>query len=169
MSLGYNTMRQPRRTQLPGTVGASVVRSPFTANGYTTRQQAQSGTPTVSTISSFLAKEKQKETLATNVTTTACSIAKKIENEFDPTINVYHSVFATVKTCLKEVDTNKNLAVNGERVLMVYPMRSNESDGTIHMRLKTVHPCSGQLMYNWAIVYNPINQDRSLIEFSLTP
>ena len=80
-----------------------------------------------------------------------------------------HFVYATVAVDrLVEVDGDASpLATRGERVLLVYPMRTRGEEELITMRLKRCNPRNGQLSYHWVVVYD--NETASVTDFSLLP
>lgn len=60
------------------------------------------------------------------------------------------------------------VATAGERVMLVYPMRTDSSTGTVHMRLKRCDPVTATLTYTWVCVCSGENHEvRSVGNFSL--
>ena len=58
-------------------------------------------------------------------------------------------VYGTVAHELRECETDAAIAAPGERVLLVYPMRTDDATGRVDMRVKTAHPVTGQLQMRW--------------------
>ena len=57
---------------------------------------------------------------------------------------------------------------SAERVLLIYPMKVDDTTGRVGMRMKRVHPVTGQLSYRWATVYDP-EMGHMVTSFSLVP
>lgn len=66
-----------------------------------------------------------------------------------------------------EMDTDSVVARTGERVMLVYPMRSDSNTGRVTMRAKTVDAVTGQLSYTWVLVYDPESGTRAVTDFAL--
>lgn len=58
-------------------------------------------------------------------------------------------------------------SVAGKRVMLVYPQETHPDTGVVSMRMKTVHPVTGQLAFEWTAVYDPNTDTRSATDFSL--
>ena len=78
-------------------------------------------------------------------------------------------VFAKVTghDMVDEMDAERVVARQGERVMLVYPMRSDPNTGRVTMRAKTVDAVTGQLSYAWVLVYDPEAGSRAVTDFSL--
>lgn len=166
MSLGFNTMRAPRVTNLPGSVGASIImRNPQqrprskrvdlseTRLANRVMKQVDPSMPRLDGNRSVPLKETRYESAV-------------VEN--DECATTEHAVWATVSSTLVEVGTEDEIATDQTRVYMVYPMRK-ETDERVSMRVKTVNSVTGQLYYTWVIVFDPVTDERFLHSFSLTP
>lgn len=81
-----------------------------------------------------------------------------------------HWLYGTTVNALKDVDDGSIVADAGDRVLFVYPMRSDEESGAVTMRLKKVHPVSARLTYHWVEVYSgPAEGMHHVRDFSFVP
>jgi hypothetical protein len=150
MSLGFNTMRNPRTTNLPGGVNGSVIFSmPRTV-------KSPRGNPPVK-------KPLENKSLPSPLNKAVVAVA---ENTTE-TDESQHSVYATVKDRLLDV-TGENVFEDKARVLMVYPMRK-ETNENVSMRVKMVNEITGQLSYKWVVVFDPSTDERFLTDFSLIP
>lgn len=78
-------------------------------------------------------------------------------------------VYATALEALQDADTGDEVAATGSRVMLVYPMDGETSDGKVRMRLKTAHAITGQLTYRWVVVHDPEKDHRILHHFSVLP
>ena len=81
----------------------------------------------------------------------------------------FHFVFATVKGELKELTSNESIAQDGDRVMLVYPMRDDIKTGMVCMRLKEICKITGRLQYKSVCIYDPIADERFVTDFSHTP
>ena len=145
--------RTPRYTNLPGSVGSSVIVAPSTP-----RRRP---------------RQRVLSPLSMKTTTTMPSIAESRPVVRPPVVEAaaedHHVVFATVHDRLvSALNGDEILADHGQRVCMVYPMRS-EDDSRVSMRLKRAQPSTGQLRYDWVTVYDPNKERRFLQDFSLIP
>lgn len=61
------------------------------------------------------------------------------------------------------------VCVKDTRVMLMYPMVSDSDTGVVSMKVKTVDACTGQLQWNWVIVYDPNNDTRFVTNFSMIP
>lgn len=161
MSLGWNSQRKPQQTNLPGAVGNSVmVQSRSTRPA--PRRRPQSAIPSSSTSlgSSSLRIPPKPHTPKTQL----ISPLQSTHNEEEDV----HWVYGTTLEALTDTD-GKTVAAKDERILLVYPMRSDSVTGIVSMRRKTAHPNTGQLKYEWVPVYVP-DEDRNLVSnFSVVP
>lgn len=169
-SLGFNTMRHPRVTNLPGSVGASIIVStrrtkPLGSSTAVVRPSNNSRAPTASPLisggtssSSILKTKATQRDAATTAPHPHPTLA-------EPSV---HTVFATVVSGLRDAASDVEVAADGARVVLVYPMRAETAE-QVSMRLKTVHPVTGQLAYRWVVVYDPSTDQRFLRDFSLLP
>jgi hypothetical protein len=77
-------------------------------------------------------------------------------------------VYADCLRPLQDASTGDEVAPEGSRVMLVYPMLTDEVTGRVRMRLKTVHAGTGQLSYRWVKVYDPEQEhSRPVGNFSL--
>ena len=155
MSLGFNQLRRPYYTNLPGAVGANVVRrSP------TRRAQPPAPRPVVS-----LPEKKAAPVKMVAATPPPPPSTTSLATLFEETQWVY----ATAQVALTN-DADETVASEGDRVVLVYPMRTDASTGRVSMRLKTVHPTTGALAHTWVSVYDPDAETPHLVTgFSLLP
>jgi len=148
MSLGFNQNRKHRTSTLPGTVNATAVRE--------TRRS------TTTAAASVLFPTTQSSTVPRR-RSPAMAILETVSEEV-------HVVYASVtERGLVAVEGGDVVASRGERVVLVYPMRSEGDDGVVSMRRKSVHPVTGQLSYDWVRVYDPNSETRYVTDFSLLP
>lgn len=172
MSLGFNPNRPVRTTNLPGAVGGSIlsvtrrrVRSP---TGTATARPPTSApwrvapptttvvvTPSATTRRVHIQAEERVESGTSKVD------AAKLYEEMQ-------WVYANVTEPLVDADTDEAVGVDvDDRVLMVYPMQTDKDTGKVRMRLKSVHPVTGQLSVRWVVAYDPDLEMRFLNRFSL--
>jgi hypothetical protein len=174
-SLGFNTMRQPFMTNLPGAVGASIVaatpvrrsrsRSLSTAPLAPGRAVGASSARIVLTPPVAPPAAARKAAPAPFAAPPAPS-----ERELEEVHISAQWVFGTATCDVHDVDTDEVVATANERVLLVYPMATDAQSGRVRMRLKRVHPVTAQLSHHWVIVYDPEDARvmRPFKHFSLT-
>lgn len=150
-SLGFNPMRQPRMTNLPGAVGASVV--------VATPRRRRS--PSARTPKPDLPAPAPRP-IPTVVPPTAPH--DKLPSRQDD----IHTAYATVDGTLCEAETGREIATEGARVCVTYPMKPGSGEKVL-MRIKSIDPGTAQMSYRWAVVYDPATDTHSLGEFSLFP
>ena len=143
-------MRNPRITNLPGSVGGSIIVS-----------MSQRRTKAVRPIN------------ATNNKTGSFSQREETAVEKKKIIPVvdeiqHHGVYATVNKTLLEISSLNEIFPDKARVYMVYPMQT-ETNEKVSMRVKIVNSVTGQLSYKWVIVFDPSTDERFLSDFSLIP
>ena len=163
MSLGFNTIRRHPVTNLPGAVGASIMSIPATRRRFSPRAPLSSSLPSRPTTVVVAPGATRRVHIET-----AAPPAKEQESK-QQLYEEAQWVYATVAAPLMDVDTEEvveEVAV-GARALFVYPMQTRERD-RVCMRLKTVHPVTGQLKQRWVVVYDPETEARSLSNFALT-
>jgi hypothetical protein len=151
MSLGFNTMRNPRMTNLPGSVGGSIIVA-----------IPQRRTKAVRSTNSI----RSNKTLPFPQRDETTDVGKKKVIPVDET--QHHGVYATVNTNLLEVSSLDEIFQDNARVYMVYPMRT-EANEKVSMRVKIVNSVTGQLSYKWVIAFDPSTDERFLRDFSLIP
>ena len=152
MSLGFNTMRKPRMTNLSGSVGGSIIVSIPQRRTKAVRSTSATGSnKTVSVLQRDETTDVEK---------------KKIVPDVDEI--QHHGVYATVNANLLEVSSSDEIFPDKARVYMVYPMRT-ETNEKVSMRVKIVNSVTGQLSYKWVIVFDPSTDERFLSDFSLIP
>lgn len=151
MSLGFNFMRQPRTTNLPGAVGSNVI---------VASRKPVSLARSLNSVTSGVVKAATRNS-SSKTSPPRATIPKRDDD-------VPHGVYATVRGDLCDAATEEVVCNDGTRVYMVYPMKM-EGDKVV-MRLKSAHPDTGQLTYRWVVVYDPAsNMERHLHRFSLIP
>jgi len=89
-------------------------------------------------------------------------VPKESTNE-DP-----HFVFATVCKQLYS-STNEIVSEEGSRVMLLYPMKTDDDSGLVFMKRKTVVPDTGQLKLDWVRVYDPNSDTHFVSDFSVVP
>ena len=80
-----------------------------------------------------------------------------------------HWTYATAARPLVDEDTGEDVAPEGARLLLVYPMESDPETGRVRMRCKVAHPVTGQLSYHWVCVCDPERAERGVTDFSMLP
>lgn len=80
-----------------------------------------------------------------------------------------HVVYATVTENGLMTPDGDIVVHSSQRVVLVYPMASEGDDGIVTMRMKRVHPVTGQLSYVWVRVYDPNTETRYVTDFALVP
>lgn len=154
MSLGFNHNRKHRSSTLPGTVNPQLIRErrpPATTAAAVVRRKSPPTPPTpVPTKTSQPPPPPPPAPVSSR------------DDEI-------HTVYATVAVALLSESDGSVVASVGDRVVLVYPMASDAEDGRITMKLKSVHPNTGQLSYNTVTVYDPNTETRYATKFSLIP
>ena len=183
MSLGFNNMmRNPRMTNLPGAVGANIIVMPNTRRGTKPpavtmtvplrRDKVESTKPPAGAMTVPLRRDKVESTKPPAGARTVPLRRDKVESTKvslpPPPSHAHHGVYATVHRGLIEATSSQRVGEDGDRVFMVYPMRT-EANEKISMRLKKVNSVTGQLSYNWVIVFDPSSDERFLKDFALIP
>lgn len=158
MSLGFNTMRAPRYTNLPGAVGGSVIVSSFPSSGRQIRPSKYLN----------MTPMKKKPSIPTPDVTPATAPVVKIETPSPQEFEQYHGVYATARSNLVDPESGEEVVTDTTRVYMVYPMKVDSNEKVI-MRTKKVNCTSGQLSYHWVIIYDPTKEERYLSDFSIVP
>lgn len=76
---------------------------------------------------------------------------------------------AVFAVAMKDIfsDDGQPLAMEGEKVCLVYPMTADEETGVIRMRMKTIHKVTGQISLTECTVYDPSNDTRIVSDFTL--
>jgi hypothetical protein len=165
MSLGFNQFRPPRTANLPGIAGGN-----FAAPR---RRRPTARSPVVETPSGpRLVKpdlpEPPAKPLPARLERTEASAAKAHAGGHGED---HHWVWATAEVdVVAAADASRVLARKGERVLLVYPMRSLDAAGRVGMGMKTCNPTTGQLGVEEAVVFDPeADVPRCVSNFSLLP
>jgi len=188
MSLGFNQNRKHRTSTLPGTVNATAVREtrrstttaaasvlfPTTQSSTVPRRRSPAmailgskrPTTTLPTLAPQAVPPAPPPTLAPPAPPTPVRVERPPETVSEEVHVVYASV---TERGLVAVEGGDVVASRGERVVLVYPMRSEGDDGVVSMRRKSVHPVTGQLSYDWVRVYDPNSETRYVTDFSLLP
>ena len=148
MSLGFNQARPARTTSLQGGVNGSIIyRAP--------RNRTLSSPRVVSQ-------------LAASPPTPAVHRVKERTSDgaqWEATQWVYG-----VAGCDLVDSEQEQVAVTGDRVLLVYPTKRDSETGRISMRLKRVHPITAQLSHHWVVVHDPdAVPAHRVVNFSLVP
>lgn len=159
MSLGFNTMRAPRMTNLPGAVGANVIVSMGSAR----RPARPRGTSTVSKVQVL----RQSSPTESRSDVRSSPDASVVHEDAD-VVDDRHFVFASVRHGLLDAESDEEVHPDGTRVCMVYPMRK-ESNEKVSMRVKNTNKTTGQLSYKWVTVFDPTSEERFLVNFSSIP
>ena len=171
MSLGFNPL-QPRRvtSTLPGGAGSHARprvprfhRQVFASRATLERAKAKH----VVVPAPRAAKDETPRTTKAETPRTAKGEATRntADNEEEG-----HWVYATTKAILlaDEGGAEGECAAENNRVVLVYPMRSDPESGRIAMRHKTVHEHTGQFKYTWVVVYDPDASVPHRVSFSMT-
>lgn len=187
MSLGFNQNRKHRVSTLPGAVNATAVRE---TRRSTTTAAASVLFPTVPSSAAPRRRSPpaailgSKRPTATTLPALAPEVVApapappavapptpvRLETPPRSASEEMHAVYASVtEEGLVAVEGGDVVASHGERVVLVYPMRSEGDDGVVTMRRKSVHPVTGQLSYDWVRVYDPNSETRYVTDFSLLP
>ena len=172
MSLGFNQFRVPR-TNLPGSVGASVVivdRLPVrrSASSRLTSPRAASARPASArpasaSAASASAASARPSSLKLRDAPSPSASAPSASAPLDPSC---HWGFATVIGALRNSE-GEEVACCGERVCMVYPMETRLDNGNVRMRMKSIHLVTGQLSHEWVDVYDAEQSKHLLGSWSL--
>ena len=170
MSLGFNQLRRPYYTNLPGAVGASVVRrSPTRRTPPTPRPPEMAPLrkePPMPVVQKPPMPVVQKPpTPVVQKPPMPVVVPDQLAALFEET----QCVYATAQVALTD-EEGAVAASEGERLVLVYPMRTDAGTGRVRMRLKTVHPTTGALKHTWVGVYDPDADTPHLVtDFSLLP
>ena len=163
MSLGFNPNRPIRTTNLPGAVGNSVV-SMASQRRRVSPGAARRAAPAAPNVRVVVpTPEPQK---------LAPVPQKPAPVEEDGLRSVFEEaqwVYADAREPLVAEGDGEEVAPAGGRVMLVYPMKTDEVTGRVTMRLKRVHALTGQLSYCWVVVYDPEREGRPVTNFSLLP
>lgn len=158
MSLGFNPNRPMRTTNLPGAVGNSVVSLPPRLRAPARRTSPMKSANLVARVEPSLPPQPM--------------IPEQLGQEESSFMRGVHEeaqwVYADCLRPLQDASTGDEVAPEGSRVMLVYPMHTDEVTGRVRMRLKTVHAGTGQLSYRWVKVYDPEQEhSRPVGNFSL--
>ena len=158
-SLGFNNNRKLRNSTLPGTVGMDNLRMQLFASR--PKKHVKEATK-VLTVADSQAMETIPE--VQKPVPPPVIRSPSISNHETPVYWIYGIADATI-TSVDDVD--RVLAKAGDRVMLVYPMRTDPRNGCIHMQLQSVHSVTGQLSLDWVEVYNPDTEERKVSQFYL--
>ena len=159
MSLGFNSQRRRRHTNLPGAVGAAVI----------TMEQRPNLPRRVRKVSETLVESVSSPVPLSSSVKLPVPLLLSAEDPSSPTSSVEHFVYATVVGKLAcEERGDSPLCKDGERVCMVYPMEKTDDEKVV-MRMKTVDSVTGQLKYDWVVVHDLVTHTSFLKNFSLIP
>lgn len=174
MSLGFNVNRKIRTTNLPGAVGASVPMSrassvPLPSRTVSTSLPSSVAARRVAALAERLQAKRRLSPTSDDAPRKPPPSSSSPSPPPPPPLrsSEEHWVFGTASSPLLDRDTSEEVASEGERVLLVYPMESDERTGRVHMRLKRAHPVTGQLSYAWVGVYDPDTDVRSVRDFAV--
>lgn len=179
MSLGYKPGRPHKMTNLPGNVGASIVRNstsksaaprkraPSSATADPTREElrdARLPTSDVVVAMSDTGSVKDEE-LAQQVE----HMRKLRDRQMNATVTGEndHWFFATCTKPLASVDGTEATRA-GDRVLLVYPMQ-RLGPSKVSIRMKSIDPLTAALSYTWVIVYDDEDDNYLLSDCSFLP
>lgn len=149
MSLGLNVHRPHRFTNLPGSTGVATIPRDTGRMRSVLRSVPKQIPPTPPPSVERRPQEVAKKTM----------IPEDIYSETQ-------WVYATAAHALVDSNTKEEVASAGAKVLLVYPMTPDES-GKVTMRMKSVHPTTGQLRMNNVYVYDPDSDLRLVKDFTL--
>jgi hypothetical protein len=149
MSLGLNVHRPHRFTNLPGSTGVATIPRDNARMRNVLRSVPKQVPPTPPPSVERKPQEVSKKNM----------VADEIYSETQ-------WVYATAAHPLVDSSTKEEVASAGEKVLLVYPMTSDES-GKVTMRMKSVHPTTGQLRMHHVYVYDPDSDLRFVKDFTL--
>lgn len=156
MSLGLNLHRNPRMTNLPGSVGGAIITTPAPFRRRSPNKvQAER-----------LLRAAPTSTIAAPVP--PAQPRASVPAVAGPKDEAQHWMYATCVDALCDRNTGSIVANAGERVLLVYPM-TETADGVVHMRAKCVHAVTGQLRYADVDVFNKTTDEAYVEQFSLVP
>lgn len=171
MSLGFNQNRKHRTSTLPGAVNA-VTPTRRTATTPAVSVLFSHPTTVASTSSRRRSPPSTKPVVSSPepVRPPPSTEERVVEPPPPPPSEEAHVMYATVgPDGLVDLDTGEGVASAAERVVVVYPMKADGEDGVVSMRVKQVHPVTGQLRYSWVAAYDPNSETRHLKNFSLLP
>lgn len=175
MSLGFHNTRRIKMTNLPGSVGNSLMvrrnLSPAAAS-LDARRGSDSLRPTTSMSSFPSIRDASRRTAETpwegkkdlpriaapppvSILRTALPSSSPL-----PLPEEGHWVYATCTTSLVDEDDGGAVAEEGDTVVLVYPMREDSETGRVTMRAKTVDAVTGQLRYRRVVVYESGGEER---------
>ena len=172
MSLGFNPNRPIRTTNLPGAVGNSVVSMASqrrrVSPGAATPRRAAPAAPSVRVL--VQTPEPQKPApVPQQPAPVPQQPAPAAEDGLRSVFEEAQWVYADARESLVAEGDGEEVAPAGGRVMLVYPMKTDEVTGRVTMRLKRVHALTGQLSYCWVVVYDPEREGRPVTNFSLLP
>lgn len=168
MSLGFsNANRRPRSTDLPGGVGSNIIpRRQLTSKMRTILEtKPKPSTSKAATMSKAATSKAATSKAAANKLATPASPFTKTETATTPTtptpatpppaeVTNDYWVYGTTKSVLRDCTTDEEVAPEGARVMLLYPMHQDE-DEVVTMQLRRANPVTGQLTQHWVVVYQP--------------
>ena len=92
-----------------------------------------------------------------------------VTNSSEEDAHEHQWVYATALSNLTSRDTSEIVVRKGERALFVYPMTAELDTERVYMRVKSVNGMTGQLSYHSVLVYDPNDDKRYVVDFSLIP
>ena len=156
MSLGFNQLHPLKTTNLPGAVGANIVR----------RRSPGPSAKTVLAVRPSVARRPVAK--AADPPPVSSAARPHVPDPDEKLARLYEEtqvVYATAREALVDAD-GAEVATPGARVVLVYPMEESHT-GEVRMRLKRAHPVSGQISLHWVQVHDGLRP--SVRDFSLLP
>mgnify|MGYP001268619676 FL=1 len=152
-------LSKPRYTDLPGSVGASVrIRAPRSPR--TRRSPAKAASTAPTTTQAVSAPPAAPVAAPPSAPPAAPPSAPPASPREDA-----HWSFARAKIDLHDVQSREVVLRASGRGLFVFPMVPDDND-TVYMRLKCIHPITGQLTYHWVVVYNGETAEHTVEQFA---
>ena len=162
-SLGYNFNRNPRYTNLAGSVGSSVIQMPARVH------KPKTSSPRMDPKTAAAVPTPSPPSLPSSTPVRKQSASAPGLADFETLYHTTQFVYATA--CVKCMNGEDTLAEENDRVMLIYPQRTNDETGCVEMRLKRAHPITGQLDLIWVTVYDPMDDEvpHKMRSFSLIP
>ena len=167
-SLGFNPNRRHRASNLAGSINAVVIR-PRIPNQRRSQPPKEVAVivPRRTSPPGALPPVTQEPTNTSSVSFVLPPPPIQTASTRDET----HWVYATVgPDHLRSSNAPDDIVcVKDARVMLMYPMVSDSDTGLVSMKVKRVDECTGQLEWNWVVVYDPNNDTRYVTNFSMIP
>ena len=160
MSLGYNSQKPIRTTNMPGAIGNMVVRS--------SARRSPPSRVTASIVRAALSSSSAEKPVVLEPPKRQTTVTPSPPPSEVPTADD-NWVFATASEDIHD-EENQCIASKGERMLLVYPQVYDKETGKVRMKAKVAHKETGQLRHVWIDVYSGPDEDvRHVHSFSLVP